>query len=395
MACLADRFRARSNAIGALRLLLACAVVVSHTWQLERAGLPLGYDWSRGQADLGVLAVYGFFLLSGYLITASATSVTVPRYLWHRFLRIFPGFWVCLLVVAFVVAPVIALRERGSVAGLFSAPDGPWHYVVGNWTTGIRVQGIDGLVNGAALDAPLWSLSYELLAYILVATLAATGVLRQVPRIVLVLLGAGFAWLAWDFATHPATLDAAGNSIGMAKHGGLGPFPLVGAFDVSHLILLGFIFLLGAAARLYGRRVPMHAGIAVTAALVAMATAHYGGFFVLGVPAFAYVVLYAAASAPALLHRIGTRSDFSYGVYIYGWPWQIVLLTFGVPRHGVWWYLIASLAGATVLGAASWYLVERKAIALKHIWAAPSNRLPRQSVPGEAANREAVVSGRP
>jgi peptidoglycan/LPS O-acetylase OafA/YrhL len=87
---LADRYSASENNLGFLRLVLATAVLVAHAWPLGFGVPSLGLSATRGQTDLGTVGVFGFFVLSGFLITGSALRFSLPRYLWHRFLRIFP-----------------------------------------------------------------------------------------------------------------------------------------------------------------------------------------------------------------------------------------------------------------------------------------------------------------
>ena len=59
------------------------------------------------------MAVVGFFGISGYLITGSAERSRPLRYLWQRFLRIFPAFWVCLVVTAFVIGAIAWSTDPG------------------------------------------------------------------------------------------------------------------------------------------------------------------------------------------------------------------------------------------------------------------------------------------
>src|SRR5580658_74946 len=92
----------RNNSIGFLRFLFATMVIWSHAY--GNGGF--GYDplarLNPNGATAGFLGVGGFFVLSGFLITRSYETVnSVGRFIWHRFLRIFPGFWVCLVVTAF------------------------------------------------------------------------------------------------------------------------------------------------------------------------------------------------------------------------------------------------------------------------------------------------------
>jgi peptidoglycan/LPS O-acetylase OafA/YrhL len=393
VARLADRFDPRANGIGALRLLFAVVVVLSHSWQLVHGDKPLGAETTYWQADFGALSVYGFFLLSGFLITGSAMTTPLPRYLWHRFLRIFPAFWTCLLVVAFVVAPLLAIRERGTLADLFAGPHGPLQYLAGNWTTGIRTANIDGLAHGQNLDAPLWSLIYELSAYVVVAGLAVTGLLRRAPWLLLILGAAGYASLVRDFIHHPSPVLANGEDVGLMHHGSVGPFPLIGAYEWRYLAILGFLFAAGAALNRYADKVPMHGVIAVAAVALAYATARTGGFFVFGLPAFGYAVFYAAVAAPRLLQRIGVHRDYSYGIYIYGWPVQILLLAFGAVAVGPWWFFALSIGLTGPLAMASWHLIERPALSLKNAGRSPvphgpmPARLQMDEAPRELATR--------
>src|ERR1700737_125839 len=135
----------KRNSIGFLRLMLAAAVVVSHSRVLGFAQLDPGEVSTRHQTDLGKLAVFGFFVLSGYLISGSALRIGMGRFLWHRFLRIFPALWVCLLLLALVMAPLVCLHERGSLAGFWTQPGGPFDFLRANWWTGLRQLGIANL----------------------------------------------------------------------------------------------------------------------------------------------------------------------------------------------------------------------------------------------------------
>ena len=50
------------------------------------------------------MAIDGFFALSGFLIFGSyLNSPGTGRFVWRRCLRILPGFWVCLLVMTFLL----------------------------------------------------------------------------------------------------------------------------------------------------------------------------------------------------------------------------------------------------------------------------------------------------
>ena len=72
--------------IGSWRFFLAFLVVISHLWK-DMIGGPAAY------------AVWGFYVLSGYLMTLVLNEKYGPsinglkRYAYNRFLRIYPLYW--------------------------------------------------------------------------------------------------------------------------------------------------------------------------------------------------------------------------------------------------------------------------------------------------------------
>lgn len=71
--------------------------------------------------ELGNWAVNGFFVISGFLIAGSRARSRWWPYLWRRALRIFPAYWVALIVVAFLAAPLVAALVPGETLVLRSA----------------------------------------------------------------------------------------------------------------------------------------------------------------------------------------------------------------------------------------------------------------------------------
>src|ERR671927_618625 len=88
---LSRRLDPRANSLNFLRLLLALTVIVSHAWPLGGLGKEPLLD---GRSP-GGYAVYGFFALSGYLITGSRLNSRLGDFLKRRVLRLYPAFLVC------------------------------------------------------------------------------------------------------------------------------------------------------------------------------------------------------------------------------------------------------------------------------------------------------------
>ncbi|MFD6426172.1 acyltransferase family protein [Streptomyces sp. NPDC060198] len=369
---MADCFRGRDNSLGFIRLILASAVVVSHASVLGFGEKEFGHGLSHGQTDLGKLSVYGFFVLSGILVTRSGKRLPLGRFLWHRALRLLPGLWVCLIVTAFVVAPFLYWAQHGGLGGFWGHPRGPFAYLGSNWAVAPLqndVSGVvahsrgDGLGHSPSIDAALWSLRYEVLCYFGVALLAVTRVLTRARPLVL-LVAAGLGW----YAIAPALQERFWAGFSDSSYAlSFEIFPVMGKFDPDILIYLAFAFAVGAVIESYRERIPVSDPLAVLALLVFLGGIFFGYFFVVGIPAFAYLLLWLAIRLPGPFRRVGARNDLSYGVYIYGFVIQQALTALDFARWGFWPYLVLSLAGTLVVAALSWHLVEKPAMRLKDI----------------------------
>ena len=107
-------FDPRDNALNAWRLVLATTVILWHSWPLTGHALP-----NRMAVELlASVPVDAFFAISGFLITWSwMRNPNLRQYFTARCLRIFPGLWVCVIIIAFVIAPISILIQGSSVNG--------------------------------------------------------------------------------------------------------------------------------------------------------------------------------------------------------------------------------------------------------------------------------------
>jgi peptidoglycan/LPS O-acetylase OafA/YrhL len=356
---IAEALSGTNNALGLIRLVLAIAVIFDHAFPLGGFGHDPFFDLTRGQASLGSLAVAGFFAISGYLIAKSGMSGDVVQFMWRRTLRIFPAYWLVLLITALVVGPLIWLGDGHAFADYFTfGGNGPVNYFTANWTLNIGTYGIYDLlvhttpygrsISGSAFNGSIWTLIYEWHCYLLIAVLVAFGVLRN-ARIVVPLMAGFFFILQVVALTDFAAIGA-----------------IIPAFADPYMISLGFIFFAGSAIAVYARQIPFDNLLGIFAGLVLLATLRWGGFSTVGTIAGAYFIMYVGARLPRQLHWIGHKNDYSYGVYIYGFLVQQVTAYLGWYRLGyVPWALICVVLS---LGCAwlSWHFVEKRAMSLKN-----------------------------
>lgn len=341
MKSIADVFDPARNSLNALRLIFAATVIVSHSWLVSGLGLPPMLSGT----DPGLVAVAGFFAISGYLVTSSRLrSWSLLSYLWRRFLRIYPAFLVALVVVAFVLAPLSTVIYPASQVDLGSAGS----YVLSNAGLYIRQVAIDGTLTNNAFpfvwNIPLWTLFYEALCYVVVGVLVSV-----VPRR---MLGSALG-----------ALLVASTATSLLFH--LWPGQVVLPI-VDNAASLASFFAAGALLYIY-RSVPASGALAGVAVALAILLATLGVFKPLAAVPVAYAVLYAGSRLP--LHRIGRSNDISYGMYIYGFPVQqlTMLLLGGAAVLPLWLFAIISIVATVPLAWLSWLGVEKPALRLRRL----------------------------
>jgi peptidoglycan/LPS O-acetylase OafA/YrhL len=333
-------FNPKWNSLNALRLALATTVIVSHSWPLGG----YGEDPRWGDQNLGEWAVAGFFVVSGYLILGSRLySRSFLEYLWKRFLRIYPAFIVCLLIIAFVIAPLSTVMDG---TGAYDAADA-LSYVQHNVALLITQHGIDGTLStvpfSGAWDGPMWTLFYEFACYLWIGLLV-TVIPRRWLKIVLplILLACTAACLygiasGWDLDDR-----------------------------TPRLIRLSGYFVAGATIYIFADKVPVKGTLAVVAGVATIALMPVGLFHVFaGIP-LAYVMLFLAVRLP--VQSIGSKNDVSYGLYIWAFPvQQLIAIAFPNQELPLFIFVAASVVLTLPLAWASWLLIERPASKLKTV----------------------------
>lgn len=354
----ADAFDPKRNAFAFLRMVLALLVIVSHCFTLGGVGTdPLGAI-TEGQNSLGEIGVAIFFLLSGFLVTGSRLrSRSVGRFLWHRFLRIFPGYWVCLLVTAFLFSPLFELIKHG----VFSA-EASLAYLQGNWAmfhlNGFSIGGVMNLrpstIGWVLNDNPyplgingsLWSLPYECACYLTLVLFTFARILRF-GRLGIVFLYFGL-WTLYAFSC-------------------LDPEYFQECFPYrmfQPLVLLALYFSAGSVCYLYRESIP--ASKALFGACLCLLTIGlaYGSFGLVAPVAMSYVFMCLAFWLP--IRHFDAWGDFSYGTYIYAFPVQQGLVLLHVPQSGFAAFLAATVLITLVLAVWSYQCIEAPSLRLKN-----------------------------
>jgi peptidoglycan/LPS O-acetylase OafA/YrhL len=374
----AQAFNPKDNAFGFLRLVLAVLVVFSHSFPIGGFGIDALETFTQGRHTIGLVAVGMFFVLSGFLITRSAASgVSVGRFLWHRFLRIFPGYWVCLIVCGLIFAPYFAYVEHGTLQRVFSASGtSPQGYILHNagllHLNGFSVLGIlnvspqsmAGLLTRnpvpSQINGSLWTLPFEFTCYLAVAALALFGIIRRGRLLVAGLFIVLWLLYAYSYLWPRSFSDSIPRGLSM-------------------FLPLAVFFCAGSLCFLYREKIPSSSWAFVGCIAIVAATLPLG-FFGLAAPIFmSYAFLWLAFNLP--FSRFDAKGDYSYGTYVYAFPVQQALALSGVQDDGWLAYFAWSLLITGALAFLSYRLVEAPCLRWKHFVVAVPKRRTQSAMP--------------
>jgi peptidoglycan/LPS O-acetylase OafA/YrhL len=335
-----DRDAFGRNAFQLIRLVLAVAVLYRHSFDLLGAGhADVVLDLIPPRTHLGRIALCFFMVVSGYLVAHSWTqSVGWRDFLWRRVLRVYPGFAVACAFTAFVAAP---LGTPDPAAYLRSID------LVGFFVGLLQLDKLSvppsflsnpypGPVNGS-----LWSIKIEFECYLGLMALALLGIVRQRRQMFSLFILMLFAHAVQPYV--PSALDRFANHVQLAT-----------------------FFMAGAVAYLYRDRISRSYRWLEVAGLATVATAILEVGFVEILPITGtYLLLYLAYEPRLANLNLGRRVDLSYGIYLYAWPVQQLLIQTLGPWLNPWTLSLLALAVSAALAWLSWKLIERPALALK------------------------------
>jgi peptidoglycan/LPS O-acetylase OafA/YrhL len=349
---LAQVFDPRCNALNVFRLALAAEVMLFHSWP-STGRMPPHVVLQL----LFAVGVDGFFAISGFLITGSwLRDPRLRDYLLARALRILPGLYVCLIITAFVFAPINMAITGGSVAKLLQS-SAPFEYVLKNATL-VSVLQFDvggtpyGVASPGIWNASLWSLIWEVLCYIAIAVIGIVGLANR-------------RWLS------PVIL-----AVAVFGATFLPPLTFPGEWTIPQLAARSAImFSAGALMYQWKDAIPARWSlVAVSVVIVVVAAALLPDYRVVAALPLAYAVIVSGSLIRS--KRTTLRTDLSYGFYIYAFPTQQLLASAGLGNLNPFVFFIVAFTAVVPLAALSWFCIEKPAMSLKSRlkkkWSAPA-----------------------
>jgi peptidoglycan/LPS O-acetylase OafA/YrhL len=328
-----------------LRLSLALAIFCSHSFFASQGDN--GFLWGTPVRPFLMAMVPMFFGLSGFLVTGSALrTASLQVFLTFRILRILPALVTEVTLSALILGPLLT-----SVS---------WHDYFTNREFveyfGNIIGKIRFVLPGMFLDNPmpgivninLWTLKPEFTCYVIMAALILTGVIKKGRWITLSVIAVLIASFIINFA----------HNISENSNGGNNPY-------IPYVAVL--YFMLGTAAFHLRDYVPIDGKIfAISAVDTYILMLHPGYAFAAAIPAM-YCMLYIGMQKFPRT-RLIESGDYSYGIYLYGFPIQQTLVhLFPIFREA--WPLLF-LVGAPLtfaFAAVSWHFIEKPTLSLKRL----------------------------
>lgn len=335
---ISDFSNKKTNNFDFLRFIAALLVIFSHAYPLSYGNNELEplFRLTDGKSTLGFISVGVFFVISGFLITQSYERTNnLFKYFLARILRIFPGLAFALLITTFVLGPIFT---NTTVTEYFS--DSSTYTYLSNITLLDFSPSLPGLFEGNSygdiVNGSLWTLKYEFLAYIIVAFLGISKLLKK--KVVIVLFMLSFV---------------------------LSYFPLTNSNIINEIPNLMRFFGAGMLLYLYRELIPLKSSYAFVSFLI-VALSPLAGLFVEAFIIFgSYLTIYLAYTTKVRLYNFSKYGDVSYGLYIFAFPiQQIVTQLNGGSMNSFNNFFISSIF-TIILAFISWHLVEKNFMKLK------------------------------
>jgi len=335
----------RDNNLNLLRMVAATAVLISHAWAIALGqGTPEPLKFELG-VSLGTLAVYVFFVISGFLIAGSyVRTANAIGFVLARVLRLMPALIVSLLIVALIMGPMVTTLE---VQAYYTDP-GLWSFLVRNTLLVHPQYTLPGVFEAQpypTVEGSIWTLVHEAGCYVGVLCLGLLGILGRRDRMALALVVYVVVWavvIVYEPPLHP---------------------------KIETFWHLSFPFAVGTVFWRWKERIPLTIwGLAV---LVGLTTALRGTelylfALIIALGYGSFWLAYIPGGAIRTYNRLG---DYSYGIYIYAFPIQGLAVWIAGPMSP-WENIAIALPLTVLLSIPSWHLIEKPALDARHSLAA-------------------------
>lgn len=328
---LEDVSKDRNNNLDIMRFIAALLVIGSHAVPISMGAeySDIISQWTDGRLSFGAIAVGIFFVTGGYLIARSAErKKTVKSFFQARCVRIFPQ----LIFVTVMLGLVIGAFLSSLAPAEYYTNTGTWKYLLnGIFFLQHDLPGVfTDNIYGTTVNGPLWTLPVEFMCYIMCFVAYKMQIMTQkvfkftIPvAIILAIISTCFCSNFMITVIRPVLLFYIGMGLYVYRS------KVIMSYQVGVLSILLFCVC-----------------ILLRVDILAMYLF------------FPYMVYYIAFGLKYKCINFGKKGEFSYGMYLWGWPaGQVICMLFGGQMN--WWVnaVFASLA-AIALGVVNYYVID-------------------------------------
>lgn len=334
----------RRNNFTLFRLIAAIVVLFAHSYALSLGKgnkdpitqflVPI---WGAGA---GTVAVDLFFVISGFLITASYLHrENIFAFSEARVLRIYPALLVAMGISVFI----IGLAATTMPVKIFLSQEATWTYFFKNSSLIFGIQpGLPGVFQNNpypnGVNGSLWTLPIEMTMYFWVALLGLSSILGNRSAFNLFVLGVVLLYIV------------------------SGPGIFIGTGYKERFPLM---FLFGAILYVNRTKVILDYRIIAGLAVLMWVMKSHGKYYEISQYAFfAYLVIYVSLHPKIILPSMDKYGDYSYGIYIYAFPVQQACALW-IPNLTPFTMFLSAMLFTVPLALLSWRYIEKPALKMK------------------------------
>ncbi|MBD2700711.1 acyltransferase [Spirosoma sp. BT702] len=337
----------RNNNFNLLRLIAACAVIFCHAQPAAGKSITAINYYS------GFVAVDVFFITSGFLVTGSLLKRNnINFFIVSRFLRIFPGLFVCLLFSVFIIGALFTTLPLKAYLTNLQISTYLYHNLNLFSTTECSLPGVfENNHFKSCVNVSLWTLPWEIKMYIGLLILGAFRLFINALfslRIIKVII---------------ITIFIFSVSLTIYRYFKTNNFDNPSRFTA--------MFSSGALFYIYRDRIILSQSLFICLLLLLIAFLFKKDWLLIPYAlSICYLVIYLAFIPKGFIRKFNKLPDYSYGVYIYGFPVQqsiaALYTTISLKEMIIYSFIITVL-----LASLSWHFIEKPALSLKKYFHSP------------------------
>lgn len=347
----------KNNSFDDIRFVLASLVLFGHSYALlygeggQKDFITLMFNYQLGS---GSFAVYMFFILSGFfMIQSLEANPSIINYSKSRILRIIPAFWLSLGLFSFIVIPIIF-----NSVNIFDFKDGSSLYFFIKSAT-FHLFGYSWIIDGAfpnniiagGINGSMWTLKHEIALYFILPIIVW---FTYNKRNLLLMFFLFFLVLALLNITSEIKLF----NIPCCKAW------ILGSNEYSSFVVFSAYFFSGVVIYKYKDLIIISKRYIIACIVLIVLGILYSKLKIILLFTLPYlIIVFGSIFTKRLFSKTG---DYSYGMYIYAFPIQQVLIHFFKNELNAEILFISSFIVTLIFSIISWHFFEKKILRWKN-----------------------------